>query len=464
MRLSEHFGLNLNQSHLDFVDIPLDTDIQLFIDPYAVATAGTTFSNRCHKFAKAFFQNVLDKLRSGEEVKANELLIALREDNRTHLGYSKSESNGTGMGPDKARQFLKSLKETKAFHSGQIDDIDELALFVERVDRDIISDMMTNVLRAELVQYTQDQCALYGIPLAKGVRTRIWIPETGWTITKQDLPMADGKAVILVPRAFVRRSLALNTDTYITSILDQIDTGIYSGIKSLSKMLQLPVDKKGKLLRGESREQIKEIEPTTKQSIGRLSTRHSLDEYKKNRRKKQTPLSARDIDEINSSKDWVSDHDIISEMLDAARNAPEIWDAIRKLTGLLINSLHPNFQYPRMVSIDNMSGVSFENISTQKLFATAKRKNPRVLFLAASKRVDEKLIHALDTSKMLTESDSGALFIVGSGLDPKLSKHRTALGKQGVVLTTFAELGNILETDLPLVTKEDQLAALFRLS
>ena len=37
MRFSEHFQLGMTQYELDFVDIPLETDIPLFIDPYAIS-------------------------------------------------------------------------------------------------------------------------------------------------------------------------------------------------------------------------------------------------------------------------------------------------------------------------------------------------------------------------------------------------------------------------------------------
>ena len=36
MRFSEFFGIKRNQSELDFVDVPLDTDIEVFLDPAAI--------------------------------------------------------------------------------------------------------------------------------------------------------------------------------------------------------------------------------------------------------------------------------------------------------------------------------------------------------------------------------------------------------------------------------------------
>lgn len=36
MRVSEYFGLNRSQAYLDFVDVPLDTDLAVFLEPGAI--------------------------------------------------------------------------------------------------------------------------------------------------------------------------------------------------------------------------------------------------------------------------------------------------------------------------------------------------------------------------------------------------------------------------------------------
>jgi len=70
MRFSSFFNLGKRQNELDFVDIPLDTDIQLFIDPYALSTRNDRFAIECNNIIVNFFQRVIDDIKNGNFVKS----------------------------------------------------------------------------------------------------------------------------------------------------------------------------------------------------------------------------------------------------------------------------------------------------------------------------------------------------------------------------------------------------------
>jgi hypothetical protein len=40
---------------LDFVDIPLDTDIKLFVDPYAISVRPESWFQECNEYIISFF-------------------------------------------------------------------------------------------------------------------------------------------------------------------------------------------------------------------------------------------------------------------------------------------------------------------------------------------------------------------------------------------------------------------------
>ncbi len=47
MFFSEFFSLNKTQAELDFVNVPVDSDIPLFIDPFAISARLDPFSQEC---------------------------------------------------------------------------------------------------------------------------------------------------------------------------------------------------------------------------------------------------------------------------------------------------------------------------------------------------------------------------------------------------------------------------------
>ena len=59
-RLSDHFRLEASQNELDFVDIPLDTDIPLFVDPYALGLETDAWFRECSELVMGFFQHLID--------------------------------------------------------------------------------------------------------------------------------------------------------------------------------------------------------------------------------------------------------------------------------------------------------------------------------------------------------------------------------------------------------------------
>lgn len=52
MRFSEYFKLNRSQAYLDFVDIPLDTDIPVFLDHGAIKSLDSNWGQNLHLTCK----------------------------------------------------------------------------------------------------------------------------------------------------------------------------------------------------------------------------------------------------------------------------------------------------------------------------------------------------------------------------------------------------------------------------
>jgi len=59
MRFSEFFKLGRTQPYLDFVDIPLDTDLPVFLEPGAIKSLRSPWGNDLSSLLQTFFDTVL---------------------------------------------------------------------------------------------------------------------------------------------------------------------------------------------------------------------------------------------------------------------------------------------------------------------------------------------------------------------------------------------------------------------
>jgi len=216
-RFSDHFEIKTSQSQLDFVDIPLDTDIELYVDPYALHVSSVDWLRTCGDLVANYFQLLITTLGNHDEAKVMRLLSNLKEPNETRLGQSKGKASGRGWGKVQARQLYNLLSRSKAVSSGRLKDLGDFELLMPGISNDKISDLTINIIRGELVNYTQEQCDLYNIPTENVPAGVYWNPdEERWEGHFAHLPVYDGEGLLLVPKIAVRRKLVPDYEEYYT--------------------------------------------------------------------------------------------------------------------------------------------------------------------------------------------------------------------------------------------------------
>lgn len=249
MRVSEHFGLGRTQPSLEFVDVDIDGDTRVYVDPRAVRYIESDWSRECVSLLQNFFDTVLQAIRSGRDTDARRLLSSLSEPNETHLGLSRGRAQGRGMGSELARLAWSSISRSRAVSSGLIEDLEDTALFVEGIGFDIVSDITTNIIRSQLIKFTQDAAAYYGIPLTNNVGSgQLWDRQgRRWTQTYASLPMTPPGPLVLVPKSIVRRNQTFDPGEYYNHFVlpqlqsDELDQGtalvetLRSGRKRVTK-------------------------------------------------------------------------------------------------------------------------------------------------------------------------------------------------------------------------------------
>ena len=217
MRISKLFGLNKSQYELDFVDIDPDADIPLFLDPYFISKMEFPFAEEAYRTLKNYFDHLLALLRIGSIREAEEIFSYLGENNEVCLGLSKGHPAGKGMGPSDTKQIFKSLLQSKAFETGIMEDIEDFRIFVPNVDRDKVSDMTANIIKLHLIDYTHEQCKLWGIPLTPGVPSGFFWNKHNmcWDNVYTDMLIINGEKKLLVPKRIVSFSKEYTNQKYL---------------------------------------------------------------------------------------------------------------------------------------------------------------------------------------------------------------------------------------------------------
>lgn len=239
-RFSDQFGLDKSQYELDFVDVSLDTDIPLFVDPYAFQIVNDPFFDECHNLVVDFFSEVVAAIRRGNVSRAKTLLDHLHEPNDTRLGLSRKRPRGKAMGRHYAKRLLETLTRSRAVRTGLLRDISECELFIPNVSNDRISDMTTNIIRGKLVDYTQQQCRLHGVPMRQVSVGMYWDGNTkAWRNTYAELPVYNNRRILLVPKLGVRHHLAADHYQYYNHfVLDYLQAEHLHANSSLVEVLK----------------------------------------------------------------------------------------------------------------------------------------------------------------------------------------------------------------------------------
>ena len=202
---AKHFGLGKSQGELDFVDVQLNRDIALFLDPFAISQRVDRWSQDCHAHLLAFFQKLVDYIRAGRNEEGRQLLMYLREPNETRFGLSRGRPQGAGIGSYQADQLFRALRESNAVKTGFLSSLEECELMIEGIGWDKISDLTTNVIRGKLGEYTLEQCQLHDVPTRQvALGPHFSLEALDWTNDYLQLPVVAGRPILLVPKAVAR--------------------------------------------------------------------------------------------------------------------------------------------------------------------------------------------------------------------------------------------------------------------
>lgn len=341
MKFSQCFELNLPQAALDFVDVDLETDTPLYIDPYVLSTRTDEFSLECAEAVSSFFQELINCIRAGDTSRAQLLLSHLHEPNETCLGLSLGRSSGRGVGGLQSNQLYSALSRSTAVRTGFVQDLSDCELVVEGIGPDKISDITTNLIRAQLIRYTQEQCAAHGIPLTGTYPSGpIWSPVTmSWDQSYVQMPVFNGRRILLVPKFIVRWHTSMSYREYYTHFVlnfIQANPAAFGGLTHLARTRSGVIPKR----------ELQDAFPCGKEFLLQFSENHPgvFEDYKR-RKAAEKPLTNEELEEFDPA---LLAHYFSAQLSQVPRGRSGETQYHRLIAAILTFLFYPNLVTPRI--------------------------------------------------------------------------------------------------------------------
>lgn len=347
MRVSRYFRLGLSQPALDFVDVDVNADTAVFVDPHAIRSIESEFTDECVSLIQNFFGEILRLAKTGDDVSARALLDPLREPNETHLGLSKGESRGRALGEYLANEIWKNLKASKAIKTGLIEDLEDTLLLIDGIGPDIISDVTTNIIRGPLIAYTAEMCSACGMPLTHNVDPGpLWNPlKKRWEERYASLPYGPKAKLLLIPKAIVRKQLGYDVGEYHRDyILEQLVQRELSANTELVRLIRTKKGTKKKVFKKDVRKKY----GSSKSLILNESLKNPelLADYRREKQgNKVDPLTHEEISANLSipKPEWDKLLDGVTKIPPGTQHASEYESAV---AGLLTALFYPSLVFP----------------------------------------------------------------------------------------------------------------------
>lgn len=212
--------------NLDFADIRIGTDNQLFVDPARIrlaALAGGLWARKAEDLLESYFDELFNTAKR-RDLSALFRLIerTCGEINETHLGLSRGQPAGNGASFSLIYPALKQMVEQGLFEKGCVIGIEDVPIWTRGIDADRLSDWVTNIIWPVLEDFTAFQYQKYGLSRSSTdkVHRMAWSPDHRTWVRQSSTPiLCADRRILLCPKHFLCTKLLLGTADFLRSEL-----------------------------------------------------------------------------------------------------------------------------------------------------------------------------------------------------------------------------------------------------
>ena len=217
-RLIDYYNIPITQEEVDFAIPFLDEDIPLYLDPFLLWKSPSLQDNALHftlintfnRFGKLYLEN-----KDKQEMIIG-LLTELSECSEVGLGVGKTK-RGLKISKNAAKEILEIFNIVPQYRTYGFSHFEEIQLYVNNISKDRISDFACNFIKSFLIDFTQDKCTKYNIPVKEFINMRVFNPKT-CNVDEDNLLLPynpeDTTPIIFVPKRWLRHNPWINLEDY----------------------------------------------------------------------------------------------------------------------------------------------------------------------------------------------------------------------------------------------------------
>lgn len=211
MNFTHFMGMPVaGHADIDFVDVHIDGDNQLYIDPERILLSDHPFAEDANEAIEDFFDVLCQAAARRDDEALYKLLSFGREPNETHLGLSAFHSCGRGTTPEIMMPIVHNMIDSGMFDAGLVTQLSDLHLWTPNFHYDRLSDLTTNIIRSVLVKYTYLQYHIWDLPLSAEASSNAptWnVQSHRWILEEYPHFLSGRYPTLLVPKSFVGRRM-----------------------------------------------------------------------------------------------------------------------------------------------------------------------------------------------------------------------------------------------------------------
>lgn len=183
--------------------LDFEHDNLLFIDPYRINEQDGELARKAKIKIVKFFNLFFKCIEEGDRTKVEYIGKHLHEINSTKLEYTRINSlpNGKGFSKKDLLQIYDAAKEVEDY----IEDMPDVFVLADNVGPDKISDITTNIIYEELLQFTLNIIKKYNLNMEfeKKYKYIFDVFEEKWIKKEFNVPIIDNEEILFLPKKIV---------------------------------------------------------------------------------------------------------------------------------------------------------------------------------------------------------------------------------------------------------------------